>query len=158
MKIEPAGEAPRHLSLYHFRYCPYCVDVRRVLSQLRLEVELRNIHERPQYLQELTQARGRKTVPVLRIEEASGQVRWLPESLDIIEYLRSLAGRASSPPPPAATGLWSSPPVVRVLRWVPFVAALGAALVSQPWLRLLLLGLAAAALVRRYVLPRRDAA
>jgi hypothetical protein len=27
-------------------------------------------------------------VPVLRIEEAGGEVRWLPESVDIIAYLQ----------------------------------------------------------------------
>ena len=34
-----------------------------------------------------TRATGRATVPVLWIQSPDGCVRWLPESLDIIQYL-----------------------------------------------------------------------
>jgi glutathione S-transferase len=30
---------------------------------------------------------GKTTVPVLRIAESNGEIRWLAESVDIIEYL-----------------------------------------------------------------------
>jgi glutathione S-transferase len=32
------------------------------------------------------------TVPVLCIRGAEGEIRWLPESEDIIDYLKELAG------------------------------------------------------------------
>ncbi len=37
---------------------------------------------------ELIRGGGSPTVPCLRIEESSGEVRWLYESLDIIEFLK----------------------------------------------------------------------
>jgi glutaredoxin 2 len=34
------------------------------------------------------EATGRRTVPVLRIEHDDGRVEWMPESADIVDYLR----------------------------------------------------------------------
>ena len=70
--------------------CPFCLRVRRVIGKLKLDVELRNIHEGAKNMQELVDATGRQTVPVLRIEAANGDVEWLPESSDIIKYLQSI--------------------------------------------------------------------
>ncbi len=78
------------LALYHFNMCPYCLRVRRAIGKLKLDVELRNIHEGTKHLKELTAATGRQTVPVLRITSADGTVDWMPESSDIIRYLQSL--------------------------------------------------------------------
>jgi glutathione S-transferase len=85
------------LSLYKFDGCPYCQRVRQALARLGLEIELRDIHAEPRYRQELVEATGRGTVPCLRIEEAGGKVRWLHESLDIIDFLerRFPAGAAA---------------------------------------------------------------
>jgi glutaredoxin len=74
------------LALYHYEGCGYCSRVRRQLTRLGVEVELRDIDEEPRFEEELYQARGRRTVPVLRIEEEGG-VRWLGESRDILAYL-----------------------------------------------------------------------
>lgn len=78
------------LTLYHYPSCPYCQRVFRVLQELDLEVERRDIHRDSAALAELVAARGRRTVPVLRIEDADGRVEWMPESYDIIDYLRRL--------------------------------------------------------------------
>jgi len=74
------------LALYFFEACPYCVRVRHALERLGLQIELRDIREEPRYRQELVAARGRGTVPVLRIRSAEGD-RWMPESADIVRYL-----------------------------------------------------------------------
>jgi glutathione S-transferase len=79
------------LMLYHYDSCPYCVRVRRALSRLGVEVELRNIDESEQHLEELVKARGRRTVPVLRIRKDGGDV-WMPESADIVRYLEQRFG------------------------------------------------------------------
>ncbi len=75
------------LSLYEFQSCPFCARVRDAISRLGLEIELRDIHQSREHQRELVEATGRETVPVLRIERAGGEIRWLPESLDIIDYL-----------------------------------------------------------------------
>lgn len=74
------------LALYHYDACPYCARVREAISQLGLEVELRDVLETPAFRRELVDVRGRGTVPVLRIEDAAG-TRWLGESEDIVRWL-----------------------------------------------------------------------
>lgn len=80
------------LALYHFATCPYCRRVRKVIDELGVEVELRDIWENPQYRNELMVARGRTTVPVLQCTDTEGRVRWMPESSDIIAHLRERFG------------------------------------------------------------------
>lgn len=83
----PAGRD--RLALYHFEGCPYCVMVRREIDRLGIEVELRDIHRDAQHRADLIAARGRRTVPVLRIVSPDGTERWLPESRDIIRILQA---------------------------------------------------------------------
>ena len=80
------------LSLYHFTGCPFCSMVTANIERLRLDVELRDIFEDPQYRDELVEARGRATVPVLRITSPNGEERWMPESRDIVRYLEKTFG------------------------------------------------------------------
>ena len=82
------GTAQETLALYHFASCSYCAMVRRTIEELGMSVELRDITQDPKWREELLAARGRGTVPVLRCESADGSVRWMPESRDIIKYLR----------------------------------------------------------------------
>ena len=77
------------LALYHFEGCWYCHIVRDVIDELGIDVELRNIFENRDWFDELVEARGRRTVPVLRITSAGGEEHWMPESRDIIRYLRA---------------------------------------------------------------------
>ena len=83
-----ASPAEDRLALYHYDGCPFCQMVRDEIDDLGLDVELRNIHFEPQHREDLIQARGRATVPVLRITAPAGDDRWMPESRDIMQYLR----------------------------------------------------------------------
>jgi glutaredoxin len=84
------------LALYHFDGCPFCTRVRRAIDGLGIDVELRNIYENPDFLRELREARGRATVPVLRITSADGEERWMPESADIVRYLEASYGQVAA--------------------------------------------------------------
>ena len=81
--------AEDRLALYYFDGCPFCGLVRNTIDRLDVEVELRNIFEDRQHRDDLVSARGRATVPVLRIHSPDGQDRWMPESRDIVDYLES---------------------------------------------------------------------
>ena len=80
------------LALYQYAGCPFCARVCNTLARLGLEIELRDILLSPDYARELVQATGRRTVPVLRIEEEGRRVRWMPESADIVAYLEERFG------------------------------------------------------------------
>lgn len=84
------------LALYHFDSCPFCLRVRRAIDILGLDVELRNIYEDRSYFDELREARGRTTVPVLRITSPDGDERWMPESADIVRYLQATYGEVAA--------------------------------------------------------------
>lgn len=74
------------LRLYYMEGCYYCSIVRRTIDRLAIPVEYCNILREPRCRDELFQARGRTTVPVLRGTSPDGDW-WMPESLDIIRYL-----------------------------------------------------------------------
>lgn len=84
-------EAPRHLALYHYYACPYCMVVRDAIKQLGVEVESRDTLKNPDNKAELVEQGGRGTVPCLRIEHANGKVEWMYESAVIVDYLKRLA-------------------------------------------------------------------
>lgn len=82
-----ADKAAEGLTLYGYPQCPYCRRVLGAIDHLGLEIPLRNTIEDGEARAELIDALGRGTVPVLRIETDEGDVRWLPESADIVDYL-----------------------------------------------------------------------
>jgi len=77
------------LALYYFDTCSFCRLVRREIDRLGIEVELRDIYADPRHRRDLVAARGRPTVPVLRITSGEEDDRWMPESRDIIRYLQA---------------------------------------------------------------------
>lgn len=83
------SEHPK-LSLYHRNFCLFCSRVFHVIKGLDIEIDGRNIWQDSAALNELQQATGHTTVPVLRIESANGEVTWMPESSDIVRYLSAL--------------------------------------------------------------------
>ena len=88
--------AEDELALYYFPTCPFCQRVLRKIAELDLDVDLRNIHESTDYRDELIAARGRGTVPVLHITDPDGDVRWMPESADIVAYLDEMYGASQA--------------------------------------------------------------
>jgi glutaredoxin 2 len=64
--------------------------VLRTIAETGTGVSLRHIWDDPQHRADLQAARGRSTVPVLRITDKDGD-RWMPESADIVRYLHELA-------------------------------------------------------------------
>ena len=83
-----ASPAQDRLALYYFDGCPFCAMVRSEIDQLGIDVELRDIMRDSQHRDDLIEARGRPTVPVLRIISPDGEDRWMPESRDISKYLK----------------------------------------------------------------------
>jgi len=72
------------LALYAYDGCFYCRRVRQTLDELGIEVELRNVMRDRGHRDDLIQATGRGTVPVLLIDgefmsESSEIIRWLRE-------------------------------------------------------------------------------
>jgi len=96
--VERYGKSPApeldKLILYHSSTCPFCHYVIAAIDRLGVEVELREVFADPEFRNELVEARGRATVPVLRIISPNGDERWMPESRDIVHYLESTIGTA----------------------------------------------------------------
>ncbi|MBY0399406.1 glutathione S-transferase N-terminal domain-containing protein [Myxococcota bacterium] len=92
---EGSGENGAGLVLYGYPECPYCRRVLAAIESLGLDVPLRNTMRDDEANDALVEATGRETVPVLRIEQRDGSVRWMPESLDIVRYLNERFGSAA---------------------------------------------------------------
>ncbi len=82
------------LALYGYPQCPYCARVLATIRALDLEIPLCNTMQDEAARRALVEARGRGTVPVLRIEDDDGGVEWLPESADIVRYLERRFGES----------------------------------------------------------------
>lgn len=81
------------LALYHYSGCPFCMMVDRVVDQLGLgpDVERHDILRDPAAREQLIDATGRQTVPVLKVGEGA-DARWMPESRDIMRWLQEEYG------------------------------------------------------------------
>lgn len=85
-KQRAADQASRHLVLYHFRTCAYCLRTRRAIDRLNIGIARRDIHLDTTAYDELMAGGGRQTVPCLRIDDGAEHT-WLYESGDIVRYL-----------------------------------------------------------------------
>jgi|TARA_B110000116_G_scaffold266749_1_gene277961 glutaredoxin len=74
------------ISLYQFYACPFCIKTRRAIRRLNIKIVTRDAQKPGEYRQELSAEGGRVKVPCLRIEK-DGNVEWMYESKDIINYL-----------------------------------------------------------------------
>ncbi|WP_421725386.1 glutaredoxin family protein [Bauldia sp.] len=88
------SESPQSdtLALYMTPTCPFCRLVLNALEDLDVDIELRDIYADRDHRDALIAARGRGTVPVLRITSGD-EDRWMPESRDIIRYLQETYGQ-----------------------------------------------------------------
>lgn len=82
-------EQTRHLVLYQFRTCPFCIKTRRAIRRLSLNIETRNALNHEPSRQQLLICGGRIMVPCLRITKGDGSAQWLYESNEIISYLEA---------------------------------------------------------------------
>jgi glutathione S-transferase len=112
------------LSLYMYPSCPYCRRVTSALDRLGVDVEIRNTRVDDSFREELVEARGRATVPVLRIAAPEGEDEdvWMPESADIVRYLEQRFGDGSGS---KARDILSS--------WLFWAAIGGAGLLAAQW-------------------------
>lgn len=75
------------LTLYQYKACPFCVKVRRAMKRMSLPVETKDAKRNEQSKEELVSGGGQLKVPCLKIEDDKGEVSWMYESSDIINYL-----------------------------------------------------------------------
>ncbi len=83
-----ADEASKHLALYQFSACPFCIKVRKEIARLGLNIETRNAQHSPQHRAALEAGGGRVKVPCLKICQDDGSERWLYESAEIKAWLQ----------------------------------------------------------------------
>jgi len=83
-----ADEASKHLALYQFSACPFCIKVRKEIARLGLNIEARDAQHNPQHRAELEAGGGRVKVPCLKIHQDDGGERWLFESAEIKAWLQ----------------------------------------------------------------------
>jgi len=109
---------PDDLALYVGFGCGYCEDVRIAARALGLDLEERDAWGDPRRAAELTVARGRSTVPVLRIRRDDGD-EWMAESTHIIAYLRERYGDGEPP-----SRRWSRWTALRGATWAMWILLL----------------------------------
>lgn len=78
----------KNLVLYQFRTCPFCIKVRRAMKRLSLNIEIRDAQHNLENREALLLGGGTIKVPCLKITDKNGEVRWMYESDDIIDYLK----------------------------------------------------------------------
>ena len=88
-KQKQIDEQTKQLSLYQYNACPFCVKVRRSMKRLNLTIETRDPRQDENYRDELVREGGALKVPCLRVVSENGQVEWMYESSDIIDYLET---------------------------------------------------------------------
>jgi glutaredoxin len=86
----------KKLALYQYAACPFCVKVRRAMKRNGLNIETRDAKRSEQFKEELVAGGGQLKVPCLRIEEDNGDVSWMFESGDIIDYLEGRFGASDA--------------------------------------------------------------
>lgn len=82
-------QAPQ-LSLYGYSFCPYCSYVDREARRMGYDIQWRDTLADPENKRAVRSATGRGSVPVLLIEEDGKDPVWMPESKDIVRYLKKL--------------------------------------------------------------------
>jgi glutaredoxin len=76
----------KHLTIYQFNACPFCVKVRRFFKKKSLKIELIDA-KKEHHKHDLIQNGGRQKVPCLRVQLENKTIRWIYESNDIIDFL-----------------------------------------------------------------------
>lgn len=85
-------QACQNLAFYQFRSCPFSITVRREITRLNLNIEVRDAQLDPEHRKALREGGGKVQVPCLLIADPDGPDQWLYESRDIIAWLRQRFG------------------------------------------------------------------
>ena len=80
------------LELYQFESCPFCVKVRSALTELELDVVLRQAPYGSANSDKIFEWTGRRTVPFLVDEENGVKMH---ESDDIVAYLKEYKAKTA---------------------------------------------------------------
>lgn len=80
------------LALYQSSLCWFCAKVRNTMSNLGIELEIRDIGDSVEHRNALAAGGGKTQVPCLRIEDERGKATWMYESSDICAYLERRFG------------------------------------------------------------------
>ncbi|MFQ5644895.1 MAG: glutaredoxin family protein, partial [Thiogranum sp.] len=80
-------EKTRHLTLYQFRSCPFCIRVRRAIKRHSLNIETRDALRDSISRRQLLEGGGEIKVPCMKITDAQGNATWMYESAAIIRHL-----------------------------------------------------------------------
>jgi glutaredoxin 2 len=75
--------------LYCYDACIYCLLVRLVIWRLGLKITLKDVLSHPGNSAELIAGGGKMQVPCLCVENEDGDARWIYESSEIIQYLKT---------------------------------------------------------------------
>ena len=78
-----------NLALYQYPACSFCVKVRRAMKRNSLKIKAVIAKTCETSKQELEAGGEKLKVPCLRIENNNGEVNWMYESSDIINYLEN---------------------------------------------------------------------
>ncbi len=84
---ELQSQESHDLILYQITTCPYCIRVRRKIDRLGLEIKMVDVYREPERRRELIREGGDSMVPCLKIRSEQGEVTWMYESADIVNYL-----------------------------------------------------------------------
>ena len=78
----------RNLTLYHYKTCPFCMEVRHEMARLSLNIQRVDAQPPGSDRDTLTREGGVTKVPCLKITDTSGKSQWLYDSDKIIGYLQ----------------------------------------------------------------------
>ncbi len=85
---ELMDQKTKNLSMYQFKSCPFCIKVRRQIKRQSLNIPLLDAQHNQQHREELLNGGGEVKVPCLKIVSDTGEVSWMYESNDIMQYLQ----------------------------------------------------------------------
>ena len=75
-------------TLYHMGHCPYCKTVKKVIKELNIKMDYKDLDLHEKLRKELINGGGKQQVPCLHIAEKGKSDVWLYESQAIIGFLK----------------------------------------------------------------------
>jgi hypothetical protein len=92
-EVVKRSEPFRGHTLYHFHLSPFSARVRQAIAELQIEIPCFDVLENDVAHAELMAGGRRDLLPCLKIETPGQSPRWMYESADIVDYLKSRAAK-----------------------------------------------------------------